>query len=238
MADRTMSRVVFFIALMSVALAGCGATRKSGMPIEESGFLTDYSLLTEKDSIPGHVGPRPKYRYINPVADWPGYDKVLVDPVLFFSSDDIESPQELQIVLDYFWAELREEMKNQGYEVVQSVQPATLRVTIALTRAGERNVTMDTFSTWLPFSRALAELEGLTKGKPSFVGYAKAEFRIVDAETGTLLGAAMDERVGGKTVKGFDSWSDVRAAIDFWARLIAFDLCLLRGDKKCEAPKL
>jgi hypothetical protein len=147
-------------------------------------------------------------------------------------------PPELQIVLDYFWAELREEMKKQGYEVVQSVQPATLRITIALTRAGERNVTMDTFSTWLPFGRALAELKGLNTGKPAYVGYAKAEYKIVDAETGTLLAAAMDKRVGGKTAKSFDSWADVRAAIDYWTRLLAFDLCLLRGDTNCEAPKL
>lgn len=239
MSIRFTSYIIIFLTFAPFALSGCGATRKGGMALEESGFLTDYSLLSEVDSdIPGHPGPRPKYRYINPAADWPGYDKVLVDPVLFLTSDDKDTSGELQVVLDYFWAELRQELENHGYENVQTVQPSTLRITIALTRAGERNVTMDTFSTWLPFSRAVAELNGLGTGKPAFVGYAKAEFKVVDAETGTLLGAALDNRVGGKTAKGFESWSDVRASIDFWARLLAFDLCLLRGETDCVEPKL
>ena len=234
-----MRCLVIFIALISIALSGCSTTRKGGMPLEESGFLTDYSLLSDVNGdIPGHPGPKPKYRYINPDANWPGYDNVLVDPVIFLSSNDIGPSEELQVVLDYFWAELREEMKKQGYTVVQTAQPSTLRITVALTRTGERKVTMDTVSTWIPFSRALSELNGLSAGRPAFVGYAKAEFKVVDAETGILLGAALDNRVGGKTVKGFDSWADVRAAIDYWSRLLAFDLCLLRGDTGCEEPKL
>ena len=44
----------------------------------------------------------------------------------------------------------------------------------------------------------------------------QAEGKITDAETGTLLSAAMDKRVGGKTFKDFDIWSDVRAAVDYW----------------------
>jgi hypothetical protein len=93
MRTRTISSIIFIIALASIIGFGCGATRKSGLPIEESGFLVD------------------------------------------------------------------------------TPQPATMRLTIALTHAGERNVTLDTFSTYVPFSRALVELQGLAKGKPAFVGY-------------------------------------------------------------------
>ncbi len=228
--------IIFSIALASIIGVGCGATRKSGLPIEESGFLTDYSILTETDStIPGDAGPRPRLRYINPVADWASYEKVLVDPVTFFSSKDVEPPREVQLLLNYFWAELREELKR-DYELVDSPQPSTMRLTIALTRAGERNVTLDTFSIYVPFSRALVELQGLAKGKPAFVGYAKVEAKITDAETGTLLGAAMDKRVGGKTFKDFDSWTDVKAAVDYWANLIVFRFCRLRGDPVCIQP--
>jgi hypothetical protein len=88
------------------------------MPIEQSGFLCDYSLLSETDSaIPGDYGPRPKLRYINPDADWAGHKKVLVDPVTFFSSKDVAPPREVQILLNYFWAKLRENLQR-DYELV------------------------------------------------------------------------------------------------------------------------
>ena len=226
---------VLFVALTYIFAAGCSATRDSSLPIEESGFLTDYSLLSETDSeIPGDSGPKPRYRYINPDADWAAYDKALVDPVIFFASEDIEVPNEVQTLLNYFWAEMREELK-QDYELVESSQPGTLRITAALTRAGERDVTMDTISTWVPFARAWAEMQSIS-GKPTGVGYAKLEIKFSDAETGTLLGASMDKRVGGKTIKDFDSWSDVRAAVDYWAKLLVFRLCLLNNESDCAPP--
>ena len=234
---RTISAIILVVAMASIIAVGCSRTRKSGLPIEQSGFLADYSLLSPTDStIPGDTGPRPRYRYIKPDVDWAGYTKVLIDPVTFFASKDVEPPREVQILLNYFWAELRKELKR-DYELVDSPQSGTLRFTIALTRAGERSVTLDTISIYVPFSRALAELDGITRGKPTFVGYAKLEAKFTDAETGALLAAAMDKRVGGKSIKNFDSWSDVRAAIDYWANLIVFRLCRLRGDPVCILPE-
>ena len=68
------------------------------------------------------------------------------------------------------------------------------------------------------------------------MGYAKVEAKLTDAETGTLLGAAMDKRVGGKIFKDFDSWSDVKAAVNYWVKLVVFRLCLLRGEFDCKLP--
>ena len=48
-----------------------------------------------------------------------------------------------------------------------------------------------------------------------------------------VVGAAVDTRVGGKAIKNFDDWVDVRKAIDRWAELLAIRLCLQRG----EAPE-
>ena len=225
-----------YAIVLTFVFASCSSTRNTGLPIEESGFLADYSLLSTTDSqIPGDTGPKARYLYVNPDADWTAYDKAIIDPVVFFASEDVEVPTEVQALVDYFWAEIREELKH-DYELVESSQPGTLQITIALTRAGERNVTMDTVSTWVPFSRALAEIQGIF-GKPIGVGFAKAEFRIKDAETSALLAATMDKRVGGKTLKDFDSWSDVRAAVDFWARLVVYRLCLLREETDCTLPK-
>ncbi len=232
-----MRRLTILVwALIPALVCGCSATRRSGMPIEESGFLSDYSLLSHTDdAIPGDFGPRPELRYINPNADWNRYKKILIDPIVFFRSADIEPPPEAQTLLNYAYAELREVL-GRDYEIVDSLGPGTMRITIAFTRFGARNVTMDTISTWVPFGRALAEIQGLTFGKPSFVGYAKVEIKVTDAETGELVYAALDKRVGGKTLKDFDSWSDVRAAMDFWAELARFRFCLVRGGTDCVPP--
>ena len=123
------------------------------------------SLLSTTDSqIPGDTGPKSRYLYINPDADWTAYDKAIVDPVVSFASEDVEGVPEVQVLVDYFWAEMREELKR-DYELVEYSQPGTLQITIALTRVGERNVTIDTISTYIPFSRALAEIKGVI-GKP------------------------------------------------------------------------
>ena len=88
---RTTIAIIFIITLISIMVVGCSKTRKSGLPIEKSGFLADYSLLTETNSkIPGDAGPRPRLRYISPDADWAAYKKVLVDPVTFFASKDVD----------------------------------------------------------------------------------------------------------------------------------------------------
>lgn len=222
---------------MSILVAGCGKTRTTDLPVEPSGFLTDYSVLSDTQSeIPGDAAPQPRLLYVNFEVDWNTYDKAMVDPVVFFTSEDVDVPEGVQQLLNYFSAELREELKK-DYELVQFPQPGTLRIRTALTRAGKRNVTLDKMSTWLPFGRAWAELKGI-EGKPTGVGYAKVEIEFTDTETGELLAAALDKRVGGKSVqKDFKSWSDVRAASDYWAKSIVYRLCLLRNRTNCKLPK-
>ena len=70
-------------------------------------------------------------------------------------------------------------------------------------------------------------------GKPAFVGEASMEAKLTDGATGRVLGAAVDTRVGGKTIKNMDDWADVKNAIDFWANLLATRLCGLRGESNC-----
>lgn len=82
-------------------------------------------------------------------------------------------------------------------------------------------------------------LQGLVTGKPSFVGEASIESRIRDAQTGEVLGAAVDRRVGGKTLdaESFNSWGDVYEALAFWAKQARFRLCRERGEETCVPPE-
>ncbi|MGH8517645.1 MAG: DUF3313 family protein [Panacagrimonas sp.] len=67
---------------------------------------------------------------------------------------------------------------------------------------------------------------------------ASAEFKITDAQTGELLGAGVDRRAGGKTLKkGFSSWADVEGAFQYWAERLRYRLCKERGGADCVAPE-
>ena len=221
-----------FVMLVVVMLCiNCGATR-SGRGVEQRGFLGDYSQLSENPD------EGVKLRYIATGIDWEHYDKILLDPVQFWRGADVEaglSPQQAQELADYFYGVLRERL-SKHYAMVNAPESGALRISIAFTRLGERNVTLDTISTYWPIGRVLSEAAGGISGKPSFVGEAAFEGKITDATSGELLGAAVDRRVGGKTIKSFDDWKDVRAASDLWAENLAFRLCTLRGDEDCPEP--
>jgi hypothetical protein len=223
--------VRFASAFLLIAFAiGCGATR-SADPGKGSGFLTDYSKLQ-----PGGKGEA-QLRWINPNADFNRYDKAIIDPVTFWREVDQKaglSAQQRQAMANYFHVRLHDEV-DKYFEVVNQPAPGAMRLTGALTRLGQRNVTMDTVSTYIPQMRLVAEGKGLFTGKPAFVGEAVLEGRVTDSWTGETLAAAMDRRVGGKSFKGMDDWGDVKAAIDAWAVKFSTNLCRKAARPNCPA---
>lgn len=207
------------ILILTLAL-GCGATRQAD-PGEGKGFLDDYSKLEK-----GQQGEA-NLRWINPKANFTRYDKVIIDPVTFWRGSDAKaglSAEQRQALANYFHATAHKEV-SKYFSVVQNPVEGAMRVTAAITRLGDRNVTMDTVSTYIPQMRLLAETKGLFTGKPAFVGEAVLEGRLTDAWSGERLAAAMDRRVGGKSFKGMDDWADVRAAIDAWAVKFSVNIC-------------
>jgi len=212
-------RITGAILILTLALA-CGATRRAD-PGEGKGFLDDYSKLE-----PGGSGEA-QLRWISPDADFTRYDKVIIDPVTFWRGSDAKaglSTEQRQALANYFHATAHKEV-SKYFTVVQHPTEGAMRFTAAITRLGDRNVTMDTVSTYIPQMRLVAEAKGLFTGKPAFVGEAVLEGRLTDAWSGDLLAAAMDRRVGGKSFKGMDDWADVRAAIDAWAVKFSSNMC-------------
>jgi hypothetical protein len=109
---------------------------------------------------------------------------------------------------------------------------------MALTDAEQSNPGLDTVSTVMPMGLAASTLTGVVTGKPSFVGEAQAEGRVLDGGSGELLAAAVDRRVGGKSIEGsVDSWGDVDAALQHWAQQLRYRLCTQRGAGGCVPPE-
>jgi len=123
---------------------------------------------------------------------------------------------------------------SQDYRLVDQLGPGVMRIQVALTDAKGSSPVMDTISTVMPIGLAISQTKGLITGKPSFVGETQAEAKVTDGTNGQLLAAAIDRRVGGKSVSGTtDSWDDVHAAFEYWAKQLGYRLCTESGRQGC-----
>lgn len=216
-------------------LSSCAASQQA-RDVKEAGFLgNDYALLR-----PGEEGEA-LLRYVDPDAPWSSYDKIKLDPVTIWTGEDSAfedfSKPDRQKLADSFHTVLVEEL-SQDFEMVDELGPGVLHVQVAITDAQASNATMDTISSIVPQALLLSQAKGLVTGKPGFVGEASAEFRGTDGETGELVGAVVDRRVGGKSITGAptDSWDDVHQAYRYWAQQFRYRLCTERGATDCTPP--
>jgi len=157
--------------------------------------------------------------YTNPDADFAAYDKVIVDPVAVLCSKDSKiSQEELYNLTSYLhYKVLANLMKD--YKSVQTPGPGVMRISAVLTEAKKSNVGLDIITTIVPQYRLMSGAKSLATGTGAFVGKASVEYRITDSNTGEMLAAMMDSRVGGKTIEGsMEVWNDVEQIFQYWAK--------------------
>ncbi len=236
---------LFFLFVLVVTISACARTGhrtdveapKPGTP--QSGFLGAeyYAKMTP--------GDEDKYeaalRWISPDHDLRNYDKLMLDPIVVYRGEKGKAEgiaaEDAQQVADYFYNALYTALQD-DIQMVNKPGPKTLRFSVALTDLEDRNVTLDTISSLHPGSKLVSHGVGWVSDKPAFTGAAVIEAMARDAQTGKVLGVAIDKRVGGKTIaKGFSDWTDVLNACDYWAMQTKYRLCLRQGRAGCEPPK-
>lgn len=237
---RSLPQIVLLV--MIALLVGCKST-KQARSMEQVGFLGDLAPLMQKgkegEALLVYKSPR--------VALIPRgtYKKMLLEPVTLWGPPAAEqntAPQkELQSVADMMYSLMYQSL-SKDYEMVSTPGLNTLRIQAAITRADHSYVVLRAVST-IPAPMnylALASfLKDLGTGKPLFVGEASIEGKISDAQTGEVLGASADRRVGKRHLdsKSFDSWDDVHQTLAFWAEQLRYRLCQERGGSNCTPPK-
>jgi hypothetical protein len=212
-----------FGLVLTVSLLGC-ATTEQAREVKSSGFLGDYSMLKE-----GQKGEALKI-YINPnyQQSCKTYDKILIEPVTIWARDSNDlaelSSADRQTLVNHLHGSIVSELGNY-YQIVQTAQPGTLRVRAALTEAEGSWVEPDTASSFLPHMLVMSKPKELTTGTATYVGKASGEVEITDAVTGERIAAAVDRKVGEKSLTGVTSqWDNVDRVFDFWADRIAYRL--------------
>ena len=212
-------RMVLLVAVTGLSCTSTYQVRNA----PASGFLGDYSQLQ-----PGGDGePVLIYRR---AATGPGYAKLLIDPVMASAGPGSRlhklSPEDRQVLLDYFHAALREQL-GQDFALADSAGPDTLRLRVALTDARGSKILMDTLSTVVPVGLAISALQRVALGQTATSGRAAIEAEALDSRTGERLVALVDGRAGRKVTGRFDKWKkwqDVRDACDYWSGQLRAEL--------------
>lgn len=224
---------------LAILLGACAAT-KQAKDVQPSGFLGDLDPKLHR----GQEGEA-LLVYKHPTRSpekAAQYKKILLDPVTVWRDRDERLngvPREaMQRLADHFFNRLYLTL-SEDYEMVTQPGPHTMRVQVALTHVDASYPVMDVVSTAVPQLRLISKGKELATGKPAFVGEARIEAKPTDSETGEVLAAVVDRRVGGKTLtaESFNSWGDVHDSMDFWATLAKFRLCQERGGTNCVNPK-
>ena len=230
---------------MFLFLPGCAAT-KQARTVERLGFLKElYPKMSEGNENAGEpllIYKSPKVALIPPNT----YTKFMLDPVLIFRGPESKmhgiSQDQAQLMGDTFYALIYQEV-SKDYEMIDKPGPNTLRAQIAITHLEESWPMLDVVSGIPAPMNALAAgslLKTVATGKPAFTGEAVIEAKVTDAQTGEVLRAAVDRRVGTKKLDAdsFNSWSDVYESLRYWAENGRYQLCKARQIRTdCPKPR-
>ena len=226
--ERLASGILCGIAFAAL-VAGCSQTtapepsivqRAQGetpAPPPPSGFLgKDYALLQ-----PAGEGSdqQAMLRYLAPNVQWSKYNKVMVLPVTFWADDDSKiSSKDQEILCNYAYVTIVQYL-SKNFTIVYGPGPGVLRLQAALSDATSATPVLRSISVIVPQARVLNLLKYAATGTYAFVGSATAEAKLTDSETGELLAAWADKRVGGVSVKNVTVWQlgDAQNAMNYWA---------------------
>jgi hypothetical protein len=223
------------LTLVLLTMTACASTQQAHT-VATSGFLDDYSILQK-----GGGDHEALQRYVNPIADWKSYTKVMIDPVQLWvgrgsSLRDLPPDERIRLT-SLLFGKIRDALLAH-YRIVREPGPHVMRISVALTEATTSNTVLDTVSSILPTGYIFSGTKSLATGTGTFMGAASVEAKITDAELGTLLAAAVDRRGGAKGLSGVTSeWSDVEDSFQFWASVLRYRLCQWRGERSCVKPK-
>jgi len=180
---------------------------------EPSGFLSDYSKLTED---PEEKGSRLVYR--NPDSKFSDFDALyLEEPVLLLypqdeaEAIDADKAAKMLRLVTRFDDVLREELEEQGANLVYEAGAGVLHCRWAITNLAKSKSVMRV----VPTARLVG---GAALGKGS--GGAAMEAECVDGGSGEVVAQVVKVDKGSRK-SGVTTWAGAESAIRKWARELA-----------------
>ena len=220
--------------LTVTVLTGCAATKQ--VPVKEERAICAFLGNEICNHLTAGKEGQPGLRWVNPDVQLTQYNKVIVEVIAFFGSDPAQVPRDQQQALaDYFYNALTLKLAE-ICPVVDRPGTGVMRIQVAILDAEAATPGMRTISIVVPQLKLVGAATSLAReGKFPFAGGIQAAWKITDSVTGQVLGAAVDRRTGGGSVKAAAQWQwgDAQNAIDVWAKLSAERLyAYMSGAKK------
>lgn len=219
--DRITGRVgVVALIIFGLALTACTATVKAPITQQELGcsFLgSACGKLTPANNRESQM------HYINPAAKWTQYNKIMIDPVTFWGGETSSlSGSDQQMLVNFFHQQLTGELGNK-FEIVDAPGPGVMKLDVALLDASSATPGLRTISMLVPQARALSSVTYLATQRFPFVGTAKGAAKLSDSETGEVLAAVVEQRIGGGSASAAFQWrwGDAQRAITNWSQRLA-----------------
>jgi hypothetical protein len=218
--------IVLIIGLAFSMTTGCASKpeiksspeTKSSPERKSSGFLTDYSKLSENtfDAL--------TWGYEKDGVDWGTYDKIILEQVVFFVDENAEykgiDPEDLAELTRYFYDKMVEAFTG-FYSFTDKPGPRTFRLRIAITDLVPSKPAVGAWSTFMPPALILSHAKKATTGSHLGMGSVSFEIEAIDSQTNEVLGAAINKNQGKKynVGKTFTKWGQVKAIFDDFAKV-------------------
>lgn len=211
------------IAGASLLLTGCTTTLQAS--IEDRTAICGFLGPACQKLTPGGEGQM-YLRYVDAGARWSRYRQVIVDPVIIVSSTESQiSPAAQQQLANYFDAALREKLGTK-FRLTDRPGPGVMRIQAALIDARAATPVLRTITMAVPQARTLSTVGYLATGSFPFVGGVKGAAKVFDSQSGELLAAVADRRVGGGHIRTAAQWTlgDAENVINLWTERAANQL--------------
>jgi hypothetical protein len=224
------------VAAALVVATGC-VSSSPARSVKPSGFLGDSAVLLKKG---GKNDVLMVYR--NKDAKWTSYDKIILDPVTIWGAESSTLPPDaladFQRLVDDFHRTLADKL-SKDYRLTDAAAAGAMRIQIAIINGERANAPLKVAKTVAPYAGYADTLWTFATGKPAFSGEVSLEYMVRDSETGTLLAAGADRRVGGGQLgkATLTRWGDVQNILAYWSDEAVYLLCRDRKGEHCVKPK-
>ncbi len=220
------------LVVSSFVLCSCAASHQARNVNPENAVLVNPDILKQG------TDNMALYRYVNPDFNIKNYSAIIVEPVLIAKDGELSASERenFQKLANNAYTYLVQEL-GKNIKVVKETGKGTLNLQMAIRDADSSKPVRTITSSVTPIGAGLSLVKYTATGKQSGVGEITAEFRVTDDTTGQLLVAALDRRVGGKSVQGiWDTWHNADDSLQYWSRQIGYLLCTHQERKECQKP--
>lgn len=214
--------LALIVAVLSVlTITSCASVQKP------SGFLGEYYKYMEP--APG-LGDN-WMRWTKPGVDFSKYDRLMLDGVVFYLSDDSEDkgidPEVMKDLADTFNQEMVNTVKDK-YPVVAEPGPEVMRIKFALTGIRQSRPVLSGATTVIPAGLAISVIRKEATGEWSGSGATDSEVMAIDSVSNEVIGVAQTKYTAGFTER-FTKYGSAKEAFKFWAGRLRYLLDKAHG---------